>query len=145
MRLSITLLLVLACTFVTKAAPITPTPEPAAGSVLQDLTPRNMGWQGAHSEPVEQVTNNNPWDKRDMGWQAVPSSPQEVNNDPWDVIKPDSTIRDKRGGDGESVEVDTNPWDKRGDDSAEVDTISWGRKKRSEDDGSAEVDTNPWD
>ncbi|KAK3812372.1 MAG: hypothetical protein JOS17DRAFT_762567 [Linnemannia elongata] len=124
MKLSIALLLVLACTFVTKAAPILPVPEPAAGSVLQDLTPRDMGWQGAPSKPVQPVINNNPWDKRDIGWQAVPSNPQEVNN-PWDVVKPDSKFKDERGGDGESAEVDTNPWDKRGDDSAEVDTNPW--------------------
>ncbi|KAF9277515.1 hypothetical protein BGZ88_001122 [Linnemannia elongata] len=101
MKFSTALLLALACTLVTKAAPITPVPEPAAASTLQDLTPSNMDWQGAPSEPVQQVTNNNPWDKRDMGWQAVPSNPQEVKNDPWD----------------------TNPWDKRDGESAEVDTV----------------------
>ncbi|KAG0309427.1 hypothetical protein BGZ97_013079 [Linnemannia gamsii] len=145
------LLLTLACALATHAAPIIPENAAVAStSLAQDLTPSTKSWEGAASESAG-VLENNPWDKRDMGWQSTPANPQEVKNnpwdkrdmgqnanvaseakeaknDPWDVVQPGSTGWDKRDDGDYSAEVDTNPWDKRGDDAVKENAGIWGKR-----------------
>ncbi|KAF9151660.1 hypothetical protein BG015_006386 [Linnemannia schmuckeri] len=142
-----TAIFALACALTTQAAPITLVSEPVAASSPQNLSPRDMGWQSAPSEPAQDVNENNPWDKRDMGWQSIPSTPQEVQNDPWDKRNLDwqdappsepaqgvknnnpwdkrdmgwqavpSNPQEVKNNPWDVVKPDTNPWDKRGNDS----------------------------
>ncbi|KAG0270760.1 hypothetical protein BGZ95_001556 [Linnemannia exigua] len=102
-----------------------------AESIPQDFIPRNLGWQGSPQD--DPPTVHDPFhDKRDMGWQTAPSDPQEGgnSNDPWDTVKPDTPS------------WNTNPWDKRADESIKLDTTMWGKKRA---DDPVKLNSMSWD